>query len=152
GVLQASPRPRKGSPHRAPSQRPLAPHSQPRRRNERSAEVDGAMRRALGFQVRFARRTAEDRSTKGKTPVKSDLKIDGNRIQITRVFDAPRERVFAAWKLPELMQRWSGCKETAKVEFTVDFRVGGSFTQKMDIEGAGKHTITGVYDEIIEPE
>ena len=73
-------------------------------------------------------------------------------MQITRVFDAPRERVFDAWKRPELMQRWSGCKETAKVEFTVDFRVGGSFVQKMEIEGAGKHTITGVYDEIIEPE
>ena len=84
--------------------------------------------------------------------MKSELKIDGDRMQITRVFDAPRERVFDVWKRPELMQRWSSCKETAKVEFTVDFRVGGSFTQKMDIEGAGKHTITGIYDEIIEPE
>jgi len=84
--------------------------------------------------------------------MKSDLKITGMRIQIARIFDAPRERVFEAWKRPELLQRWSGCKETAKVEFTVDFRVGGSFTQKMDIQGAGKHTITGVYDEIIEPE
>ena len=83
--------------------------------------------------------------------MKSELKIDGNRMQITRVFDAPRQRVFDAWKLPELMQRWSGCKETKKVEFTVDFRVGGTFVQKMDIEGAGQHTITGVYDEIIEP-
>jgi len=79
--------------------------------------------------------------------MKSDLKIEGNRMQITRVFDAPRERVFEAWSKPELMQRWSGCKE-----FTVDFRVGGTFIQKMDIEGAGKYTITGVYDEIIEPE
>jgi uncharacterized protein YndB with AHSA1/START domain len=84
--------------------------------------------------------------------MKSELKITGDRMQITRVFDAPRERVFEAWKRPELMQRWSGCKETAKVEITMDFRVGGSFTQKMDIEGAGKHTITGIYDEIIEPE
>jgi uncharacterized protein YndB with AHSA1/START domain len=84
--------------------------------------------------------------------MKSELKIDGTCIQITRVFDAPRERVFEAWKRPELLQHWSGCKETTKVEFTVDFRVGGSFTQKMDIEGAGKHTITGVYDEIVEPE
>jgi uncharacterized protein YndB with AHSA1/START domain len=50
------------------------------------------------------------------------------------------------------MQRWSGGKETAKVEITMDFRVGGSFTQKMDIHGAGQHTITGVYDEIIKPE
>jgi uncharacterized protein YndB with AHSA1/START domain len=84
--------------------------------------------------------------------MKSELQIEGHRMQITRVFDAPRERVFLAWKSLELMQRWSGCKETAKVEITVDFHVGGSFTQKMDIEGAGKHTITSVYDEIIEPE
>jgi uncharacterized protein YndB with AHSA1/START domain len=84
--------------------------------------------------------------------MKSELKIEDNRMQFTRVFDAPRERVFEAWKRPDLMQRWSGCKETAKVEITMDFRVGGSFTQKMDIEGAGKHTITGVYDEIIEPQ
>jgi len=84
--------------------------------------------------------------------MKSELKIEGTRLQITRVFDASRERVFAAWKTPELMQRWSGCKETAKAVITMDFRVGGSFTQKMDIEGAGKHTITGVYDEIVEPE
>jgi uncharacterized protein YndB with AHSA1/START domain len=82
----------------------------------------------------------------------SDLQITGNRMQITRVFDAPRERVFDAWKRPDLIERWSGCKETAKVEITMDFRVGGSFTQKMDIDGAGQHTITGVYDEIIEPE
>jgi uncharacterized protein YndB with AHSA1/START domain len=82
----------------------------------------------------------------------SDLQITGNRIQITRVFDAPRERVFEAWKRPDLLERWSGCKDAAKVAITMDFRVGGSFTQKMDIHGAGQHTIRGVYDEIIEPE
>jgi uncharacterized protein YndB with AHSA1/START domain len=84
--------------------------------------------------------------------MKSEMKITGDRLQLTRIFDAPRERVFAAWKTPELLQQWSGCKETAKVEIIMDFRVGGSFTQKMDITGAGQHTITGVYDEIIEPE
>src|ERR1700733_11916894 len=84
--------------------------------------------------------------------MKSDVKITGDRLQITRVFDAPRERVFAAWKTRELLQRWSGCKETTRNDIEMDFRVGGSFTQKMDIEGAGQHTITGVYDEIIEPE
>jgi uncharacterized protein YndB with AHSA1/START domain len=84
--------------------------------------------------------------------MKSDVKITGDRLQITRMFDAPRERVFAAWKSRELLQRWSGCKETTRNEIEVDFRVGGSFTQKMTIEGAGEHTIRGVYDEIIEPE
>jgi|SRR5271154_6927500 len=84
--------------------------------------------------------------------MKSEMRMTGERLQLTRVFDAPRERVFAAWKTPEQLRQWSGCKETAKVEITMDFRVGGSFTQKMDITGAGQHTITGVYDEIIEPE
>ena len=84
--------------------------------------------------------------------MKSEMKVTAERLQLTRVFDSPRKRVFAAWKTPEMLQQWSGCKETAKVEITMDFRVGGSFTQKMDITGAGQHTITGVYDEIIEPE
>lgn len=84
--------------------------------------------------------------------MKSEVKIAGNRMEITRVFDAPRERVFAAWKQRELLEQWSGCKETTTVEITMDFRAGGSFTQKMRIAGVGEYTITGKYDEIIEPE
>jgi uncharacterized protein YndB with AHSA1/START domain len=84
--------------------------------------------------------------------MKSEVKIMGNRLQITRVFDAPRERVFAAWKTREMLQRWSGCKETTRNDIELDFRVGGSFTHKMQIDGAGEHTIRGVYDEIVEPE
>jgi uncharacterized protein YndB with AHSA1/START domain len=84
--------------------------------------------------------------------MKSDVKITGNRLQITRMFDAPRDRVFAAWKNPELMQRWTGCKDATKVECQADFRVGGSFTTKMFITGAGEFSITGQYDEIVEPE
>ena len=30
--------------------------------------------------------------------MKSEVKISDNRLEMTRVFDAPRERVFAAWK------------------------------------------------------
>jgi uncharacterized protein YndB with AHSA1/START domain len=84
--------------------------------------------------------------------MKSEVKITGNRLQITRIFDAPRERVFAAWTERDLLQQWSGCKEATKVEIEMDFRVGGSFTQRMHITGAGEYSITGMYDEIIEPE
>jgi uncharacterized protein YndB with AHSA1/START domain len=82
----------------------------------------------------------------------SEMKITGDRLQITLVFDAPRSRVFAAWSKPDLLQQWSGCKDATRVECTMDFRVGGSFIQKMHITGAGDCTITGTYDEIIEPE
>lgn len=84
--------------------------------------------------------------------MKSDVKITGNGLQITRVFDAPRARVFAAWKTRDLLQRWSGCKGATKVEIEMDFRVGGSFTQKMHITGAGEFSFTGTYEEIVEPE
>jgi uncharacterized protein YndB with AHSA1/START domain len=84
--------------------------------------------------------------------MKSEVTIGENRMTMTRVFDTPRERVFAAWKQADLLERWTGCKDTTKVECTVDFRVGGCFTQKMHIKGVGEYTITGIYDEIIEPE
>lgn len=84
--------------------------------------------------------------------MKSEVKITEKQVQITRVFNAPRERVFAAWKRPELLQRWSGCNDSTKVEVTMDFRVGGSFIQKLHISGKGEYTIAGKYEEIVEPE
>ena len=82
----------------------------------------------------------------------SDVKITGNHLQITRIFEAPRERVFAAWKNPSLLQRWTGCKDATNVECQSDFRVGGSFTTKMHIGGQANCDciFTGTYDEIDE--
>jgi uncharacterized protein YndB with AHSA1/START domain len=82
----------------------------------------------------------------------SDVKIGDNRLEMIRVFDAPRERVFDAWKRPEKVQQWWGCQGTSKVESIIDFRPGGSFTHKMVVEGAGEMVYSGVYDEIVEPE
>ena len=84
--------------------------------------------------------------------MKSEVKISGNRLQITRVFDAPRPLVFAWWTQAEKLRQWSGCKAATKCEIEMDFRVGGSFTQKMHIAGAGEFSFTGKYDEIVEPE
>jgi len=74
------------------------------------------------------------------------------QLQITRIFDAPRDLVFSWWSEAEKLQQWSGCKETTRCEIQMDFRVGGSFTQKMQIAGKGEFTFTGKYDEIIVPE
>jgi uncharacterized protein YndB with AHSA1/START domain len=82
----------------------------------------------------------------------SEVRISGDRLQITRVFDAPRQRVFGFWAQAEKLQQWSGCKESTGCEIAMDFRPGGSFTQKMQIGGKGEFSISGVYDEIVEPE
>ena len=87
--------------------------------------------------------------------MKSEVKISGNRLQITRVFDAPREVVFGWWTQAEKLQQWSGCKEATGCTIVMDFRVGGSFTQRMQIAangGACEFSFSGTYDEIVEPE
>jgi len=84
--------------------------------------------------------------------MKSEAKVGDNRLQITRIFNAPRTLVFAFWKDPERLQQWWGCKDTTKLDCTMDFRVGGSFTFVMQITGAGEFSYEGQYDEIIEPE
>jgi uncharacterized protein YndB with AHSA1/START domain len=84
--------------------------------------------------------------------MKAEIKISGQRLRITRLFQAPREVVFGWWSQAEKLQQWSGCKETNRCEVEMDFRVGGSFTQKMQIAGAGEFTFTGTYDEILVPE
>jgi uncharacterized protein YndB with AHSA1/START domain len=84
--------------------------------------------------------------------MKSEVKITGKRIQITRMFDAPRRAVFGWWAQAEKLQQWSGCKDATKCEIKMDFRVGGSFTQKMVIGEKGEFVLTGTYDEIVEPE
>ena len=84
--------------------------------------------------------------------MKSEVKMSGNRLQITRLFDAPRAVVFAYWTQTDKLQQWSGCKDATKVEIQADLRPGGSFTQKMQIAGAGEYTFTGRYEEIVEPE
>ena len=82
----------------------------------------------------------------------SEVKITGNRLQITRLFDAPRDRVFSWWTEAEKLQQWSGCKEATHCRIEMDFRVGGSFTQTMQITGCGEFTFTGKYEEIVKPE
>jgi uncharacterized protein YndB with AHSA1/START domain len=87
--------------------------------------------------------------------MKSEVSSGGNRLQITRSLNAPRAFVFGWWADAGKYSQWSGCKEAVSCEVVMDFRVGGSFTQKMQIAvngGICDFTITGVYDEIVEPE
>jgi uncharacterized protein YndB with AHSA1/START domain len=87
--------------------------------------------------------------------MKADVKITGQRLQITRVFDAPRADVFGWWSEAEKLQQWSGCKAATGCEVVMDFRVGGTFTQKMQIAvdgGRCEFSFSGTYEEIMAPE
>lgn len=74
------------------------------------------------------------------------------RLQLTRVFKASRERVFSYWTRADRVQLWSGCEEATHCEVQMDFRVGGSFTQTMQLAGKGEFSVSGTYEEIVPPE
>ena len=74
-------------------------------------------------------------------------------ISITRVFDAPRERVWREWTEPEAFADWFGTPSSPVPLETVemDVRPGGSFRLTMHAE-RGEIRWRGVYQEVVEPE
>jgi uncharacterized protein YndB with AHSA1/START domain len=76
-------------------------------------------------------------------------------ISITRVFDAPRERVWQEWTEPERLADWFGGSESEVPMSTVsmDVRPGGSWRLTM-FAAPGRREIqwTGEYREVSPPE
>lgn len=73
-------------------------------------------------------------------------------IAISRVFDAPRRLVFAAWTRPELIPRWYGAHGWDIVECEIDLRVGGRWRFVWRGPAGAGMAAQGVYREIVEPE
>jgi uncharacterized protein YndB with AHSA1/START domain len=71
---------------------------------------------------------------------------------ITRIFDAPRPLVFAAWIDPAQAARWWGPKGFTTVSNEMDVRVGGAWRRCMRSPQGTEHRSRGVYREIVAPE
>ena len=73
-------------------------------------------------------------------------------IVITRVFDAPRDRVFKAWTEPERVMRWWGPNGFTTPVCKIDLRPGGVFHNCMRSPEGRDFWSKGVYREIVAPE
>ena len=73
-------------------------------------------------------------------------------LDITRIFDAPREIVFKAWTEPERLQRWWGPKGFTNPVCAVDVRPGGAIRIHMRGPDGVVYPMTGVFHEIAAPE
>jgi uncharacterized protein YndB with AHSA1/START domain len=74
---------------------------------------------------------------------------------ITRVFDAPRERVWREWTQPECFADWFGGAgiEVPVSSVSMDVREGGAWRATMlDVGGRGEIHWHGEFLEVIEPE
>ena len=86
-----------------------------------------------------------------RTPTEAALPSDSD-IQITRSFDAPRERVFDAWTKAEQVAEWWDPSRRPLARCEIDLRPGGAFRFEHQKNADGSaHVFAGVYREITRP-
>jgi len=73
-------------------------------------------------------------------------------IQVTRIFDAPRDLVFKAMTDPNLIPRWWGPRGVATVVDKMDVRPGGAWRFIHRGPGGDEDAFRGVFREIVPPE
>jgi uncharacterized protein YndB with AHSA1/START domain len=84
----------------------------------------------------------------------ADRRADKPEVIVTKVIDAPRERVFKAWTDAEELKRWFGPRGFSIPTAVSDARPGGAFRVVMRFaQGDGKdYPSTGTYREVVPPE
>ena len=73
-------------------------------------------------------------------------------IHIERVFDAPRDRVFAAMTDPQLIPEWWGPRGTTTIVDEMDVRTGGRWRFVTRGSDGNESAFRGAYREVTPPE
>lgn len=73
-------------------------------------------------------------------------------IHVERVFDAPRDRVFAVYTDPKLIPEWWGPRDTTAVVDQMDVRTGGDWRFVVRTSDGSETSFRGTYREVTPPE
>lgn len=84
--------------------------------------------------------------------MRPEIRFGEGSLCISHILNVPQTEAFCWWAERERLERWSGCAEMVHCAIEMDFRVGGSFLQTMEIRDKGMFRFHGIYDEIVEPE
>ena len=82
----------------------------------------------------------------------SDADSTARTLVLSRVFDAPRALLFAAWTTPAQVAAWWGPMGFVTTHCEMDIRTGGSFRVCMRSPEGVDHWKVGSYREIVAPE
>lgn len=78
---------------------------------------------------------------------------EANQVIITRIFDAPVERVWQAWTDPALVAKWWGPKDFTAPHIEIDLREGGKYLYAMHGPAGTEFDqdmwSTGIFNEIV---
>jgi len=70
------------------------------------------------------------------------------RLEISRVIEAPRDRVYAAWTDPEQLKKWFGPENVRTRNLIADARVGGEFRWDIINSEGEEMTMRGEFREL----
>ncbi len=73
---------------------------------------------------------------------------DKTSLEIKRVINAPRARVYAAWTDPAQLKQWFGPENVETRDLIADARVGGKFRWDLTNSEGEKMTMRGEYREL----
>jgi uncharacterized protein YndB with AHSA1/START domain len=76
----------------------------------------------------------------------------GRVMKMTRIFDAPRKMVFAAWIDPKQVAQWWGPTGFTTPVCELDVRPGGAILIHMRGPDGTVYPMSGVYKEVMPPE
>ncbi len=76
----------------------------------------------------------------------------GREIAVSRVLDAPPERVWAAMTQPASLSHWWGPRGCTATVQTMDLRPGGEWNYVMNVYGLTSFQNRSVFTEVVEPE
>jgi uncharacterized protein YndB with AHSA1/START domain len=125
-----------------------------------SPEERERVNKDLGF-VEGGRQTLERLAARlAETPISAALKqfvertntVDEQDLIITRIFDAPRELVWNAWTDPKQVAQWWSPHGFTNPVCELDVRPGGAILIHMRAPDGVVYPMTGVYQEVVEPE
>jgi uncharacterized protein YndB with AHSA1/START domain len=90
-------------------------------------------------------RTQEHNETNVSTPADREIRTE-------RVFDAPRDRVYAAFTDPELIPQWWGPRDMESKVDVMDVRPGGAWRFVHTMPDGSETGFRGTYREVEAPE
>jgi uncharacterized protein YndB with AHSA1/START domain len=80
------------------------------------------------------------------------MKVEKEDLVLTRVFDAPLERVWKAWTDPRQLAQWWGPAGFTNPVCDIDVRAGGAIRIDMRGPDGTVYPMTGVFREVVAPE
>jgi predicted enzyme related to lactoylglutathione lyase/uncharacterized protein YndB with AHSA1/START domain len=72
-------------------------------------------------------------------------------LRVTRLINAPRERIFATWTTPEDILKWFGPETCQVISAKINLRPGGDYHYRVKSEGMGEVNLDGLFRQVDRP-